>query len=340
MKEVLHYWGQLHDYWEFLQQVWLVSGGVLWTAFLLLLLKVQVADPKQKLVHLNTILPHQTVSQTVKLVNHSLAPASFDVGLSPRATLEPGVLTIKPHSDIFLGPGASCNVIVTFSPLTRMPRFKEEVGEMVDLMANCQNTVWSETPTDLLQFCIIHIFLFVVKIILWGQTGCYDSWNKEGKSILLCSGCCTVMYLTCKDCFASLVAMLHWLWLLCAMRGCLFSLRQGNSYSWATQRTCAFHSSCKERVDLSVAYWIFIFSFAPLPASRQIFMDCSGTSVLLFTVSAACISREVSLDHRRLAFGDIVKDSSARRQIILSNSGDLPTRYQLENNCHCASVHS
>ena len=86
-----------------------------------------MADPEQSFIKLKTIQPRQTCSRTVKLVNRSLAPITFDVGLSPRATLDASVLTVKPHSDIQLGPGAACNVVVTFSPTGRMPRFSEEV---------------------------------------------------------------------------------------------------------------------------------------------------------------------------------------------------------------------
>ncbi|XP_065180488.1 hydrocephalus-inducing protein homolog isoform X2 [Sycon ciliatum] len=148
-------------------------------------LKVEVADPEQSFIKLKTIQPRQTCSRTVKLVNRSLAPITFDVGLSPRATLDASVLTVKPHSDIQLGPGAACNVVVTFSPTGRMPRFSEEI-----------------------------------------------------------------------------------------------------------------------------------------------IMEYANAVMPLFTVSAACIAREVSLDFRRLTFGEVVLGSSTQRRITMKNSGDLSTQYQ------------
>jgi hydrocephalus-inducing protein len=93
-------------------------------------LKVEVADPRQKIVKFGALRVGQTLKKLIPVVNNSAAPLTFCVTLNP-ATLalqEPGIILLSPTDAITLQPkGGMAKVEVTFSPNTRVTQFCEEV---------------------------------------------------------------------------------------------------------------------------------------------------------------------------------------------------------------------
>jgi hydrocephalus-inducing protein len=93
-------------------------------------MKVEVANPKQKITNFGALRIDQTVKKVVPIVNNSPAPISFYLAVTPSQQLlqQPGVLTMSPTSEITLEPrGGMRKVEVVFSPKSRVPQFTEEV---------------------------------------------------------------------------------------------------------------------------------------------------------------------------------------------------------------------
>ena len=95
-------------------------------------MRIELANPAQKMVNFGALRVADTVTKTVKLINHSPTPLSFMLSLLPSSSIpalqEDGVLVVSPSSEVTLKPhSGSCNVCVTFSPKSRVPHFSEEV---------------------------------------------------------------------------------------------------------------------------------------------------------------------------------------------------------------------
>ncbi|XP_078527074.1 hydrocephalus-inducing protein homolog isoform X2 [Lissotriton helveticus] len=93
-------------------------------------MKVEVADPKQRVVNFGALSAGQSLKKVVPIVNRSIAPITFSLGITPNLPVlqDPKVLSLSPSTELTLKSlGGSCKVEVTFSPKCRIPPFAEEV---------------------------------------------------------------------------------------------------------------------------------------------------------------------------------------------------------------------
>ncbi|XP_069510876.1 hydrocephalus-inducing protein homolog [Ambystoma mexicanum] len=93
-------------------------------------MKIEVADPKLRIVNFGALTAGQSLKKVVPIVNHSAAPLTFSLGITPNLPVlqDPKVLRISPSTELMLMPqGGACKVEVTFSPKCRIPPFAEEV---------------------------------------------------------------------------------------------------------------------------------------------------------------------------------------------------------------------
>ncbi|XP_052816168.1 hydrocephalus-inducing protein homolog isoform X2 [Mya arenaria] len=93
-------------------------------------MKIEVANPKHKILNLGAQVVGKVVKQYVPIVNNSPAAITFTLALTPTtpALQTPGVLAIAPTHPITLeGRGGTCKVEVLFKPQGRIPQFMEEV---------------------------------------------------------------------------------------------------------------------------------------------------------------------------------------------------------------------
>ncbi|XP_013405663.1 hydrocephalus-inducing protein [Lingula anatina] len=93
-------------------------------------MKIEVANPKQKLVNFGALRVNQVVKKVIPIVNNSPAPISFNLTITPNnmALQDASILNWSPKNNITLEPkGGTCKVEVTFSPKTRITQFTEEV---------------------------------------------------------------------------------------------------------------------------------------------------------------------------------------------------------------------
>ena len=69
-------------------------------------------------------------------------------------------------------------------------------------------------------------------------------------------------------------------------------------------------------------------------------MECAGLSQPLFVLRGSCLGMEIVLDTDALPFGTVYQRSQTTRKLIMTNSGDMNTRYCL---CvqvgHCVCMH-
>ncbi|XP_069073573.1 hydrocephalus-inducing protein homolog [Pleurodeles waltl] len=93
-------------------------------------MKVEVADPKQRVLNFGALSAGQSLKKVVPIVNHSIASITFSLGITPNLPVlqDPKVLSVSPSTELTLkSQGGSCKVEVTFSPKCRIPPFAEEV---------------------------------------------------------------------------------------------------------------------------------------------------------------------------------------------------------------------
>ncbi|XP_015224105.2 hydrocephalus-inducing protein homolog isoform X3 [Lepisosteus oculatus] len=93
-------------------------------------MKVEVENPKHKVVSLGALQVGQKAKRVIPVVNKSHAPLTCSVVMNPtlQALLDPKVLSVRPSGDITLkANGGQCSVEVVFSPKHRVPSFAEEV---------------------------------------------------------------------------------------------------------------------------------------------------------------------------------------------------------------------
>lgn len=96
------------------------------------ILKVEVANPAQKVVNFGAVSIGSKTTKLVKVINRSLTSITFTVSIalsSAFLTLQPeGILSVSPSSEITLKEnGGTETVEVTFKPTIRVPSFSEEV---------------------------------------------------------------------------------------------------------------------------------------------------------------------------------------------------------------------
>lgn len=92
---------------------------------------MEVADPADRKVKLGVLQVDEKVKRAVRIVNNSLATMDFNLTVTPAivALQNSSVLSVVPNSLVTLKPKAFTDVIVQFSPKTRIPKFSEEVYE-------------------------------------------------------------------------------------------------------------------------------------------------------------------------------------------------------------------
>ena len=76
----------------------------------------------------------QTVKRQVPIINHSPAPVTFQLTVTPSLAVlqDPAVLKVSPIGDISLAAkGGTAKIDVVFSPKVRIPQFTEEVVFLV-----------------------------------------------------------------------------------------------------------------------------------------------------------------------------------------------------------------
>lgn len=95
-------------------------------------LKVEVANPTQKVVNFGAVTIGSKTTKLVKVINRSLTSITFTVSIAISSAVlalqQDGILSIAPTSEITLKPnGGTHTVEVTFNPTMRVPSFSEEV---------------------------------------------------------------------------------------------------------------------------------------------------------------------------------------------------------------------
>ncbi|XP_008942476.1 PREDICTED: hydrocephalus-inducing protein-like, partial [Merops nubicus] len=103
-------------------------------------MKVDVVEPRGKVVKLGALSIGQTVKKIVTIANNSAAPLTFKLSLMSTTPelQEDGVLCLSPAKELSLkAKGDSCKVAVTFSPMCRIQPFTAEV------MLECNGLVCS-----------------------------------------------------------------------------------------------------------------------------------------------------------------------------------------------------
>ncbi|XP_063801928.1 hydrocephalus-inducing protein homolog isoform X2 [Pseudophryne corroboree] len=93
-------------------------------------MKVEVADPKYKVIKFGAVKIGQTVRRTLPVVNNSAAPVTCVLNLSPSvpALQDPKVLSLSPTSEITIpARGGVFKLEIQFTPRSRIAPFAEEV---------------------------------------------------------------------------------------------------------------------------------------------------------------------------------------------------------------------
>ncbi|XP_066439738.1 hydrocephalus-inducing protein homolog isoform X2 [Eleutherodactylus coqui] len=93
-------------------------------------MKVEVSDPKYKIINFGAVNIGQTVRRVIPIMNRSLAPVRCTLHWSPSvpALQEPKVLRLSPRSEISLPAHTGlCKLEMQFTPGTRIAPFSEEV---------------------------------------------------------------------------------------------------------------------------------------------------------------------------------------------------------------------
>lgn len=95
-------------------------------------MKVEVENPKDKMLKFGALRVGQTVKRTIPIINRSPAPLSFNVAITPLSPFLqqlPAVLKLAPSEQIDLKPkGGKANLEMVFTPKSRIPQFTEEVS--------------------------------------------------------------------------------------------------------------------------------------------------------------------------------------------------------------------
>ncbi|KAK7505819.1 hypothetical protein BaRGS_00003090 [Batillaria attramentaria] len=66
-----------------------------------------------------------------------------------------------------------------------------------------------------------------------------------------------------------------------------------------------------------------------IPAfTEEVLLECAGLSQTLFVLRGSCVGMEVNLDTDALPFGTVYQRSQTTRKLIMSNTGDMNTRFR------------
>ncbi|XP_056379319.1 hydrocephalus-inducing protein homolog [Hyla sarda] len=93
-------------------------------------MKIEVADPKYKVINFGAVNIGQTVKRVIPIVNKSLSPVTCSLHFSPSvpALQEPKVLSLSPNCEITLSAhNGLCKLEMQFTPRSRIAPFAEEV---------------------------------------------------------------------------------------------------------------------------------------------------------------------------------------------------------------------
>ncbi|KAG8562376.1 hypothetical protein GDO81_015657 [Engystomops pustulosus] len=93
-------------------------------------MKVEVADPKYKVINFGAVNVGQTVKKIVPIVNKSIVPVTCTLHLNPSvpALQEPKVLSLSTNGEVTLSAhGGVCKLEMQFTPQNRISSFAEEV---------------------------------------------------------------------------------------------------------------------------------------------------------------------------------------------------------------------
>ena len=113
-----------------------------------------MADPADRKVKLGVLQVDEKVKRAVRIVNNSLATMDFNLTVTPAmvALQNSTVLSVVPNSLVTLKPKASTDVIVQFSPKTRIPKFSEEVGGIFFVYSRNGTSKSTSKDIDILTF--------------------------------------------------------------------------------------------------------------------------------------------------------------------------------------------
>ncbi|XP_076848184.1 hydrocephalus-inducing protein homolog isoform X3 [Brachyhypopomus gauderio] len=101
-------------------------------------MKIDIEDPKQKVVKLGALQVGQSCRRLIPVINHSRSPLTFSLllTLSTHTLLDAKVLSVRPEGDVTLrGGGGRCELEVLFAPKQRIAPFSAE------LQLECLGTV-------------------------------------------------------------------------------------------------------------------------------------------------------------------------------------------------------
>ncbi|XP_035827636.1 hydrocephalus-inducing protein [Aplysia californica] len=62
--------------------------------------------------------------------------------------------------------------------------------------------------------------------------------------------------------------------------------------------------------------------------TEEVLLECAGMSQPLFVVKGSCLGMEISLDSDSLSFGTVYQRSSSSRKLVMSNTGDMNTKFR------------
>ncbi|XP_055892829.1 hydrocephalus-inducing protein homolog isoform X5 [Biomphalaria glabrata] len=62
--------------------------------------------------------------------------------------------------------------------------------------------------------------------------------------------------------------------------------------------------------------------------TEEVLMECAGMSQPLFVVKGSCLGMEINLDSDYLAFGTVYQRSSSTRKLVMTNSGDMNSKFR------------
>lgn len=161
-------------------------------------MRIELANPAQRTVNLGALQIGSTdktsSSRTIKIVNQSPSDLSPTLSFAPSSSVpalqQDGVITIEPAGEILLrANGGLCNIIVTFKPRSRVPRFSEPVKleclgfsePLFVLTGSCQGLEVS-LDTDHIPFgAVVQDSFSSRKICMMntGDIGASFSWNTE-----------------------------------------------------------------------------------------------------------------------------------------------------------------
>ncbi|XP_077975805.1 hydrocephalus-inducing protein homolog isoform X2 [Styela clava] len=93
-------------------------------------LRVEVQNPKQRMLKFGALRVGESVKHIVPIVNKSPIPINLNISITPvsQPLHDPSVMYVSPTEPITLaGRGGTRNISVYFTPKTRIPQFTEEV---------------------------------------------------------------------------------------------------------------------------------------------------------------------------------------------------------------------